>query len=50
VAAQAAGLCAAAGHDVRGLEFTRALQAASGSVRRGFAAFALTLSTRPDQK
>jgi hypothetical protein len=43
VAAQAAGLCQAAGHDVRRGEFPRRLAKASEPVRRGFARFAATL-------
>jgi hypothetical protein len=43
VAAQAAGLCRAAGHDVRRGEFPRQLAGASEPVRRGFARFAVTL-------
>ena len=46
IAAQAAGLCRAAGRDIRDAEFARALAAASESVRRGFAAFAATLPER----
>ena len=40
IAAQAAGLCRAAGRDVRDAEFARLLAAAPEPVRRGFAAFA----------
>jgi hypothetical protein len=43
-AAQAAGLCRAAGRDVRDAEFDRLLAAAPEPVRRGFAAFSATLS------
>lgn len=43
VAAQAAGLCQAAGRDVRDEEFSRLLATAPEPVRRGFAAFAATL-------
>ena len=43
IAAQAAGLCRAAGRDVRDAEFARLLAAAPEPVRRGFAAFAATL-------
>jgi hypothetical protein len=43
IAAQAAGLCQAADHDVRNAEFTRLLATASEPVRRGFAEFAATL-------
>ena len=43
VAAQAAGLCHAAGQDVRRGEFPRRLADASEPVRRGFARFATTL-------
>jgi hypothetical protein len=47
IAAQAAGLCRAAGRDIREPDFARVLAAAPESVRRGFAAFAATL---PDAK
>ena len=47
VAAQAAGLCQAAGHDVRGGGFPPHLAAAPEPVRRGFAAFAATLAGAP---
>ena len=43
VATQAAGLCEAAGHDVRSGEFDRALKTALPHVRRGFANYAKTL-------
>jgi hypothetical protein len=43
VAAQAAGLCDAAGENIRAPDFTRALATASQPVQRGFAAFAATL-------
>ncbi|MFI5455523.1 MAG: CehA/McbA family metallohydrolase [Isosphaerales bacterium] len=43
VAAQAAGLCQAAGRDVRGPEFARLLRTAAGPVQRGFAAFTAVL-------
>jgi hypothetical protein len=47
VAAQAAGLCQAAGHDVRAVEFAGALKSAGASTRTGFAEFARTLPARP---
>ena len=47
IAAQAAGLCRAAGRDVRDAEFARLLAAAPEPVRRGFAAFAATLPAPP---
>jgi hypothetical protein len=47
VASQAAGLCQAAGRDVRDLEFVRRLASAAEPVRRGFAAFAATLKDPP---
>ena len=43
VVAQAAGLCQAAGREVRADEFTRLFQTAPESTQRGFAAFAATL-------
>ncbi len=43
VAAQAAGLCQAAGRDVRSGEFPRRLAEAGGPVLRGFADFVATL-------
>jgi hypothetical protein len=43
VAAQAAGLCNAAGADVRGASFAAALESAPAPIREGFAAFAETL-------
>ena len=47
VAAQAAGLCSAAGLDIRDASFTAALESAPAPVREGFAAFAETLK-KPD--
>jgi hypothetical protein len=46
VAAQAAGLCQAAGRDVRKMEFTSLLANSAEAVRQGFDAFIATLSTR----
>ena len=46
---QAAGLCRAAGRDVRDAEFARLLAAAPEPVRRGFAAFAATLPETPKE-
>jgi hypothetical protein len=43
VAAQAAGLCSAAGRDLSDAEFTRRLERAGEPVRKGFAAFAATV-------
>ncbi len=43
VASQAAGICQAAGRDVRGPELVRRLASAADPVRRGFAAFAASL-------
>jgi hypothetical protein len=43
VAAQAAGLCQAGGHDVRANAFTMALQSATTATRRGFDAYRQTL-------
>ncbi len=47
VASQAAGLCQAAGRDVRGPDFVRRLASAAEPVRHGFAAFGATLTDRP---
>jgi hypothetical protein len=47
VAAQAAALCQAAGRNVRGPEYAQRLTTAAEPVRRGFAAFAATLSDPP---
>ena len=43
VATQAAGLCEAAGKDVRAPEFSQALQNAPGAIQRGFASFIATI-------
>jgi len=43
VSTQAASLCQAAGYDIRGGDFVRALKSASSAVRRGFAAFSATV-------
>jgi hypothetical protein len=50
VSVQAASLCQAAGRDVRGPEFVRALQASSDSVRRAFMAYSATLPTEGASK
>jgi hypothetical protein len=47
VAVQAAGLCQAAGRDLRDPELTRRLALAAEPVRRGFAAVAATLPDPP---
>jgi hypothetical protein len=47
VAAQAAGLCQAAGRDIRSPEFVSRLATAAAPVRRGFAAFVATVPNRP---
>jgi hypothetical protein len=46
VAAQTAGLCLAAGGDLRSAEFEARLKAASEAVRRGFGAFLETMAGR----
>jgi hypothetical protein len=47
VAAQAAALCHAAGRDLLGVDFTRAIATAAEPTRRGFAAFVTTLTAKP---
>jgi hypothetical protein len=50
IAAQAAGLCQAAGRDVRHPAFAQQLETAADPVRRGFAAFVSVRAPRPNEK